>query len=253
MPHNDLYGKTALVTGAGKRIGRAISLALGEQGVNIVAHYGTSGAEVGSLRTELEKLGVNTWALQANFSRAEEAQALIARALEAADALDILINSASIFDPSTLNDMDIAGILEHMQVNAWAPYLLCREFAKLAGAGQIINLLDSRITDTDRAHVAYILSKKTLADLTRMMALEFAPKIAVNGIAPGLILPPPGKDEAYLRRLADTVPLKRHGGPKDITAAVLYLLNSDFVTGQVLYVDGGRHLKEYEHGPHSDT
>ena len=253
MPHNELHGKTALVTGAGKRIGRAIALALAEQGVNIAAHYGTSGAEVVSLRAELEMRGVKSWGLQADFSCAEEAQALITRALEAAGALDILINSASIFRPSTLNDMDIAGILEHMQVNAWTPCLLCREFARLVGAGQIINMLDSRITDTDRTHVAYILSKKTLADLTRMMALEFAPKITVNGIAPGLILPPPGRDDTYLELLVGSVPLKRHGGPEDITAAVLYLLNSDFVTGQVLYVDGGRHLKEYEHGLHRDT
>lgn len=253
MAHKVLYGKTALVTGSGKRIGRAITLSLAEQGVNIVAHYGKSGAEVANLQTELERLGVKSWALQADFSFQEEAQTLIARAKEVAGTLDILINSASIFRPSTINDVDMAGILEHMQINAWTPCLLSREFARIATAGQIINLLDSRVTDTDRAHVAYILSKKTLADLTRMMALELAPKITVNGIAPGLILPPPGKDQSYLEGLVDTVPLQRHGRPEDITNAVLYLLNSDFVTGQVLYVDGGRHLKEYEHGSHHNS
>jgi NAD(P)-dependent dehydrogenase (short-subunit alcohol dehydrogenase family) len=110
-------------------------------------------------------------------------------------------------------------------------------------------MLDSRIAGLDMSHVAYILSKRALAALTEMMAVEFAPGIAVNGVAPGLILPPPGKDEAYLDELAKGLPLKRHGNPGDIADAVMYLLRSDFVTGQVIFVDGGRRLLELDRGP----
>ncbi len=91
-----------------------------------------------------------------------------------------------------------------------------------------------------------------LSILTEMTALEFAPRIAVNAIAPGLILPPAGKDESYLDKLAQKVPLKRHGRPEDIAEAAIYLLKSDFLTGRIIYVDGGRHLMEYGNGPHPD-
>jgi NAD(P)-dependent dehydrogenase (short-subunit alcohol dehydrogenase family) len=127
--------------------------------------------------------------------------------------------------------------------------VLSREFARLAGHGKIINLLDTRIVGDDRSHVAYILSKQVFALLMNRMAVEFAPRITVNGVAPGLILPPAGKDESYLEDLARTIPLKRHGDPADIADAVLYLLNSDFVAGQVIFVDGGRHLMEQKRGP----
>ncbi len=143
--------------------------------------------------------------------------------------------------------------MKNIQVNAWVPFVLNREFARRAREGKIINLLDSRIDGFDWTHVSYILSKHVLSVLTRMTALEFAPRITVNGVAPGLILPPPGKDHGYLDQLTDTVPLQRHGDPRDIAEAVLYLLKNDFVTGEVIHVDGGRHLKEYAHGSHPDS
>lgn len=242
MPGNPLRGKTALITGAARRIGRALALALADEGVRIVAHYATSAQEAESLRADVEQRGVACHLVQARFDRPEETQSLVARALDVAGALDILVNSASLFRPDTLRAVDFASWTEHMRVNAWTPLVLGREMARAVGHGQILNLLDSRVTGGDPAHVAYILSKQMLASLTRTMALEFAPGIAVNGIAPGLILPPPGRDEEYLRQLAGSLPLQRHGSPADIADAALYLLSSTCVTGQVLYVDGGRHL-----------
>ncbi len=156
------------------------------------------------------------------------------------------------FLPDTLMDVGFGDVTRHLQVNAWAPFVLSRDFARLAERGKIINLLDTRITGYDRTHVAYVLSKRMLSVLTMMCALEFAPEFTVNAVAPGLILPPAGKDESYLDGLAKTVPLRKHGGPGDIADAVLYLLKSDFVTGQIIYVDGGRHLGEEHHGPYSD-
>lgn len=248
MSKDRLEGKTAVVTGAAKRLGREIALALADAGVNVVVHYRESAAEAQELRAEVVARGAKAWLVKADFDDADAPARLISEALDAAGSLDILVNSASLFLPSTIQDMDFAGLTRMMQVNAWAPLALSREFARRVGRGKIVNLLDSRIAGFDAAHVAYILSKRALSVLTEMMALEFAPDITVNGVGPGLILPPPGKDEAYLDVLAKGVPLKRHGNPTDVADAVLYLLRSDFVTGQVIFVDGGRRLLELDRG-----
>jgi pteridine reductase len=249
----DLRERVALVTGAGKRIGRAIAIALAEEGVHVVVHDRRAlVAETNKVCGEVVACGAKSWQILADLERPEEYESLIAQALKAAGSLDILINNASIFLPGTVMDVGFSDVTRHLQVNAWAPFVLSREFARLAERGKIVNLLDTRITGYDRSHVAYVLSKKILSVLTTMCALEFAPGFTVNAVAPGLILPPAGKDENYLDGLAETIPLRKHGGPGDIAAAVLYLLKSDFVTGQILYVDGGRHLGEELHGPHSD-
>lgn len=244
-----LDGKTALVTGAAKRIGRGIALALADAGVNVVVHYRESVAEADKLHTELVARGVKSWLLKADFDDTEAPRRLISGVIAAAGSLDFLVNSASLFLPSTIANMDFTSLMRHLQVNTWSPLVLSREFTHQVGRGKIINMLDSRISGHDRSHVAYILSKQALAVLTEMMAIEFAPGITVNGVAPGLILPPPGKDSDYLDDLAKGIPLKRHGDPGDIADAVLYLLRSDFVTGQVIFVDGGRRLMEQNHGP----
>jgi pteridine reductase len=247
-----LTGKTALVTGAGRRIGREIALALAGAGANIVIHYPYSSDEAGDLEAELAKRSVKSWLVKADFEETEDYGTLLDRTIESSGSLDILINSASVFSPGKLGDIRYEDLMRNMQINAWAPFVLMRDFARLSGRGKIINLLDTRIAGYDMAHVAYILSKHVLMVLTKMAALEYAPHIAINGIAPGLILPPPGQDDHYLDRLSQTVPLKRRGYPADISRAVLYLLSNDFITGEVLYIDGGRHLMEYGHGSHTD-
>jgi pteridine reductase len=128
-------------------------------------------------------------------------------------------------------------------INAWAPFVLSRAFARQGLEGRIVNLLDTRVAGYDFSHVGYILSKHMLAVLTRMTALEYAPLVTVNAIAPGLILPPPAKDTTYLEALAGSVPLQRHGGAEDIARAMLFLIESPFITGQTVFVDGGAHLK----------
>jgi pteridine reductase len=249
MNEQILRGKTALVTGAAKRIGREIAFALANAGVNVAIHYRQSAKHAEELRNELVPLGVRAWLVKADFNDLAATQQLIPEVLAATGSLEILVNSASLFLQSSIWNLDYAGLLQQMQVNAWAPFVLSREFARHADRGKIINLLDSRIVGDDRSHVSYILSKRAFASLMTMMALEFAPEITVNGVAPGLILPPAGKDESYLDELAQTIPLKRHGEPADIADAVMYLLKSNFITGQVIFVDGGRHLMEENHGP----
>ena len=238
-------GMNALVTGAGKRLGRAIALALADEGASVLVHYNTSAAEAEQVCAAVRALGVQAWPLQGDLSDPDQAGDLIRRAADAAGPVQVLVNSASIFGPCTLESMTFEQVVENLAVNAWAPFVLSREFARQQIAeGRIVNLLDTRVDGLDLQHVAYILSKHALLQLTRMTAREYAPRITVNAVAPGLILPPPGKDEGYLQRLGSSLPLGRHGDADDIAGAVVYLATSSFVTGQVIYVDGGRRLRE---------
>lgn len=244
MSVNSLGGRTALITGAGKRIGRAIALSLAEEGVDVVVHYNRSQKEAEDLAGELKSRGVRAWAVRADLEKPEEYSTLMERSVKAAGSIDILVNNASIFPSSTLSGVTFEDLTESMRVNAWVPFSLSRDFFSLSGRGDIINILDTRVDGYDWNHVAYILSKQALSLLTRMTAAEYAPAVRVNAVSPGLILPPPGEDSSYLRDLTHTVPLKRHGGPEDIASAAVFLLKNDFLTGAVIPVDGGRHLKE---------
>jgi NAD(P)-dependent dehydrogenase (short-subunit alcohol dehydrogenase family) len=239
-----LAGKTALVTGAARRIGRAVSLALAASGSNVVIHHSRSIGEAEALASEIARVGVRATALRADLADPAQAEALVGQAEERVGHLDILINNASVFEPETVETAALDHVVATVKVNAWAPFVLTRAFARRSGQGRVVNVLDTRVAGLDLAHVGYILSKHLLAVLTRMTAVAFAPGITVNAVAPGLILPPPGEDEAYLARLARDLPLKRYGAPDDVVRTVLFLLESNFVTGQVVFVDGGRHLLE---------
>jgi len=243
-----LQGKTALVTGGAQRLGKATVRALAKEGMRVVVHFHHSDMAAQELVQELTATGAEAWALAANLAQPEEGAALIAQALELTGALDLLVNNASTFPADRLADVTWDALTASMAVNAWAPFELGREFARLIGRGGIINLLDARLSGYDWTHVSYMLAKQLLALITRLQAVEYAPHITVNAVAPGLILPPEGQDESYLTRLAATVPLRRHGEAVDIADAVVYLAQSTFLTGNVLYVDGGRHLLEYSGG-----
>lgn len=242
MSGNGLAGQAALITGAAKRLGRAVALKLAHEGANIVVHYNTSGETAEELAGTLRQSGVNAWTVQADLGAPDEARGLFERAEELAGPISLLVNNASIFPADALRDITEDSIVENLRVNALAPFLLCKQMADRKRAGSIVNFLDTRIEDYDAQHVSYHLSKRMLFTLTRMMALEFAPGLRVNGVAPGLVLPPPGKDESYLEALASTNPLRRHGAPEDVADAAAFLLKNAFITGQVVYVDGGRHM-----------
>ncbi len=243
-----LSGKTALITGGGKRLGRATALALAAEGVSVVIHYQTSAEAAAECADAARRLGVHAWTIQADLGDAEVCQGLLDQACNQAGPIDILVNNASIFPRNTLVEMTLLDVAENMQVNAMSPFLLSRSLAAQGRSGAIVNLLDTRVVHYDRVHAAYHLSKRMLLTLTRMMALEFAPSIRVNAVAPGLILPPPGEDESYLQKMAGNVPLQRIGSEEEITEAILFLLRSDFVTGQVIFVDGGFHMKGTVYG-----
>jgi len=238
-----LAGRTALVTGAARRIGRAITLALAQQGVHVAVHYRQSAPEALALCDEIRALGVSAWPVQGDLMDSGQTEAVFRAAVDQAGGLDILVNNASIFEKDTLWDATEESIRQNMRVHAVAPLILSRALARQGRAAHVVNLLDTRVAVYDREHASYDLSKNVLLTLTRMLALELAPQVAVNAVAPGSILPPPGMGIDYLTKLNYANPLNRHGDPEDIAEAVLFLVRSRFITGQVIYVDGGMHMK----------
>ena len=239
--HNS--GKTALVTGAARRLGRACALALAKRGFSIVAHYNSSEREARSLAKDVKKLGVACFLVQGDLSGPTEAACVFDRAVSLAGPLDVLVNNASIYEESDLATAGLEEITLNLNVHAFSPLVLSRRLAAQDRKSCIVNFLDARIVRATSPQAAYHVSKQLLFLLTRTMATEFAPRVRVNAIAPGAILPPAGKGQAYMRRLAAANPLHRTGSPDDICRALIYLVESDFVTGQVLFVDGGYHLK----------
>lgn len=240
---NRLEERVALVTGGAKRLGRSLCVALAASGCHVIVHYRTSRDEAMALCEELGRKGVRADAVRGDLAEAGDAAQVFSQAARVAGPVDILINNASIFPEDHVLEFGEDRLFDCIRVNAYAPLVLSRAFAAQKRPGVIVNLLDTRVQDYDHRHASYHLSKRMLMTLTSMLALELAPSIRVNAVAPGLILPPEGQSEAYLKELAGTNPLGSYGGPEDIVEAVLFLIRSDFVTGQIIYVDGGRHLK----------
>jgi pteridine reductase len=239
-----LSGKTALITGSARRIGRACALKLAREGADILIHYNTSKEEAEELARSIRMHGGNAWTIQQDLAEKDSGVRLMEDALKKTKGVDILVNSASIFPRKNWKDTEIEDFYENFQINALTPFTLSREFAKQKEKGEcIVNFLDSRIIDNNSSHLAYHISKRALFSLTRILSSELAPKIRVNAIAPGLILPPPGETEEYLKKRIDSNPLKRIGSLEHLTESLSFLIHNTFITGQVLFVDGGRHLK----------
>ncbi|RPJ38839.1 MAG: SDR family oxidoreductase [Planctomycetaceae bacterium] len=238
-----LSGKTALVTGAAKRIGRAIALALAQNGARVVVHHNRSEQDAAALCEEIEGIGVSAWMVKGDLVDPSQTEAVFKEAVDQAGPIDILVNNASIFEMETIWETTDESLCRNMRIHTTAALILSRNLAKQQRPGHIINLLDTRVVTYDKEHASYHISKRALLTLTRILALELAPDIAVNAVAPGLILPSAWQDESYLEKLAPTTPLRRHGSPADVVEAVLFLLRSRFITGQIIYVDGGYHMR----------
>ena len=241
--HSPYSGKVALVTGAGVRLGRALAIALAQSGCDMVLHYRHSRGPVINLAGEIAALGRRTKLLQADLSQAKEMEALARRAEKAFGHVDILINSAAIFRPTPLAQLNAREFDAFINVNLKAPYILSSWIGrrmKQRGAGVIINLACVSAQRPWATHVPYSISKAGVVALTAGLAKLLGPQVRVNAIAPGAVLPPSGTSLRRRRDLAERVPLKRLGSPDDVVRAALYLCTADFVTGQVLFVDGGQ-------------
>jgi len=239
----DLHGHRALVTGAARRLGEAFARALAATGCDVGLHYATTPAD--ALAAELSgSHGIRTVSLQADLADPQAAASLVDRAVEALGAIDLLVNSASIFEPTAFAGTDLDTWHRHLAVNLTAPFLLSQAFARLRAGrpGAIVNLLDWRALRPGADHFAYTISKAGLAAMTSSLAQALAPSIRVNGLALGAILPPPGASDADDAPAA-AAPLARWGTLRETTDALLFLLaGPDFITGEILHLDGGRHL-----------
>lgn len=239
----NLSGKIALVTGAARRVGKAVALALAESGARVAIHYHRSAADVEPLVARLTELGASACAFQADL--ADSAQiATLARAVhERFGPLDILVNNASVFHRTPLDDLDVAGWDTVMNVNLRAPFLCSLLFGrqmKKAGRGRIINIADASSVRPSPDYIPYCVSKSALMALTKAMAKALAPEVQVTCVAPGVVLPPDDLEEETLQRMRRSIPLRRFGTPQDVSRTVLFLAAcGDFITGSTIFVDGG--------------
>ncbi len=241
----DLQGSVTIVTGAAVRLGKAMALGLAQAGADVAVHYNRSVGPAHETVAQIQALGRRAVAVQADLSDAGAVQDIIPAVREALGAIDILINSAAIFERGTLETTTEELWDRHLAINLKAPFLLCQAFARQLEPdrhGHIINIADWRALRPGKAYVAYTVAKAGLIALTKTLALGLAPQVQVNAIAPGAILPPPGKPNEELQRLVPRIPLGHTGSPPDIVEAALFLLRSEFITGEVLSVTGGEHL-----------
>ncbi len=239
----NIKGKKVLITGGAVRIGKALALALSKKGMEILLHYNTSEKKALVCADEIKKEGGKVTLFQKNLSSEKAVLELFETLKENQMVPDILINSASIFEKDQFNDTKEETLKRNMMINSYVPHWLSRELSKHGTAGHIINFLDTRISSYDSEHLSYHLSKRNLYTLTKLTALELAPRFRVNAVAPGAILPPEGLDNNYLINRAAETPLGVPGSVKEVVDTVLFLINAETITGQIIYLDGGHHLK----------
>jgi pteridine reductase len=238
----------ALITGSSKRIGKAVAEHLASKGWDLVIHYNRSEKHARELTDSLSKKHPRQRfiIIKADLTSEIELGTLIPGASEEMRQISLLVNNASVFDSGYIHDTDYELFDRQFIVNLKAPFFLIRDFARYFKKGNIVNFTDTRITKNRSDYAAYSLSKKGLWELTKMAALEFAPDIRVNAIAPGLTLPPEGKGEDYLWKLAEKIPMKRPGSPEDVLKSLDYILDNEYITGQLLFADGGENLDRNE-------
>ncbi len=240
----NLQNKTALVTGGAVRVGRAICEALADAGCRVVIHYSRSAGEARALAGRLRRAGTAAWVVRGDLTSRGACERVMAGAFRIAGAVDILVNNAAVFHKQDLLSASVADLGREWAVNLAAPLGLMQAFARRAQHGKIINLLDSRIASCRADAVPYVLSKKALADLTILAARQLAPGITVNGVAPGAVLAPDPERSGTVREKAGRCLLGQRPTLEDVVRAVLFLAQSDSITGQIVFVDGGQRLLE---------
>lgn len=237
--------RAALVTGAGKRIGRTIALMLGSEGWAVAVHHGQSRADAEAVVGEIVAAGGHAVAIGADLAREAEVERLVPRAVEALGPLGCLVNNASAFENDLALTVTRRSWDHHLETNLRAPFVLMQGFARQLPAdaeGAIINILDERVWNLTPYFVSYTLSKAGLWTLTQTMALALAPRIRVNGIGPGPVLPSARQTEAQFTRQYTALPLQRPSSPEEILAAVRFILAVPSMTGHIILLDGGQHL-----------
>lgn len=238
-------GITAFVTGGARRIGQAIALALAEAGANLVLHYNRSAGQAEETAARAKDLGAEVRLVGADLTDSGAAPAIIAGAADLGP-VRILVNSAAVFLDDTLLDVTPENWDRTLALNLGGPVFLTQAFAAALpeeSDGVVVNVTDWRTARPYPEHFSYTVAKGALDSFTQAAANSLAPRIRVNGVALGAMLPPPGRDSAYLKELAQEIPLQRVGGTEPVAQAVLFLVRNHFATGEIVRIDGGAHLR----------
>lgn len=238
-----LQGKTVLITGGAMRVGRALTLAVAHKGADVIIHYNHSQDQAKELQAELHATGCTAHLLQADLSNPRRAAQLITRALTFGP-LFALVNNAAIFESLDLENTTLEDWESHLRINLTAPFLLSQAFARTIRPGEkgrIVNILDWRALRPGPDHLPYTISKAALAALTRSLAQALAPRITVNGLALGAILPP--SDGGAAERVVENIPARRWARLEEVEQAFSFFLTGpEYITGEIIHIDGGRHL-----------
>lgn len=243
--------KIALITGAGKRLGRHIALGMAQAGWDVAVHYGTSEAEAQQTVRDVEALGRRAVALQADLALESSVASLITRCTEALGLPDCIVNNASLFDYDEVGSFSYGRLDTHMQINVAAPVSLARDLHRARADSQrtfahpavVINLLDQKLINPNPDFLSYTLSKAALLEATRLLAQALAPHVRVVGLAPGITLVSGDQTAEGFQQAHHMTPLGKSSTPEDITAAAVFLASAHAITGTTLYVDGGQHLQ----------
>ncbi len=243
-----LQSSAVLVTGGAVRIGKAICKVFAEAGFGVVIHYRRSGAMARKLAEEITRSGGEAWTVGGRLDTEAGCRKVMSDAWRVSGGISVLVNNASIYEVAGAADSGWALYERIFRTNLFGPACLAVQFRKrvarrLGAEASIVNILDRRIAGIDPQTTAYTLSKKALADYTRMAALEFAPSLRVNAVAPGAILPAKGRGVKEVKGFLTDNPLKKKSSPEDVAEAALYLAESPSITGQIIYVDGGKNLE----------
>lgn len=236
--------KLALVTGGAKRIGKAIVLELAKQGYDIIIHYNKSDEAVNNLHASLQEHYPYQQFFLSRFdlSQWKEAGDYMQQCMVHFGIPTLIIHNASNYAASTISETEEALMERMMGIHYLSPFFMSKAWANITEGGQIIGMVDTQIKTYNNTHAAYLASKKSLADFIKTAAKEWAPKIRVNGIAPGPVLPPPQANEEHLKKVVEQTPLKQQVPLEAITSSINYLINNEIMTGQILYCDSGQHL-----------
>jgi pteridine reductase len=241
----ELKGKVALVTGAGTRVGRAIALALGKAGMRVAVHYASSQKGARETAEEIIRGGSDARTLPGDLMDPATGPRLVEHTVKVFGSLDVLVNSAAVMLRTPIGEVLVEDWDAMFALNLRAPFFLSQVAARAMAdrGGVIVNIADLAAFETWRGYIPHSITKAGIVQMTRGLAHALAPKIRVNAIAPGPVLLPDGWTQEQADKLISTTPLGRLGSPEDVAHAVLYLLGADYVTGETIIVDGGRHIR----------
>jgi pteridine reductase len=241
----EVAGRVALVTGGAHRVGRALSVALADAGMRVAINYNSASAEADALVKELTARGLECRAYKADLTNANTPASLVASVARDFGGLDVLVNSAAVMHRTPVGEVSVEEWDSMFALNLRAPFFLAQAALPWlkAAKGCVVNLADLAAFETWPEYVPHGISKAGVVQMTRALARAFAPDVRVNAIAPGAVLLPDNWDDATRAHFASTTPLRRIGSPDDVVEAMLYLLRADYVTGDTLLVDGGRHVR----------